>query len=205
MTDPIRTKTMEEFQEEFRKRLYAASIAGLFALVAAIGGAVWTYIRTLPGPLGLVPNGAVVAFWSEPEAKHADVCPDGWNPVSETAGRIIIGAGQQKEVWQRYTDGSSVPNGERMPFTPRKPQDVGGEETHVLTEKEMPGHIHGFEGTPQKRSGQGNWALDFAVGGPIGDTPVPDYTPSGKITSAGGGLSHNTLPPFLALYFCKKS
>lgn len=201
-------KTMEDIQreltDEFRKKLIAVIAASLVAgLVAAVVG-IWGYVKLLPGRLGLVPTGAVVAFWSEPGASPGEVCEEGWSPLRESVGRTIVGAGNTDATWQQYLDGSATPNGTRLAFVQRKPQDVGGEEMHTLTVPEMPSHVHEFNGVtePVGGWGAGPRSKQLSTGDPA---DWGSYTPSGAITAKGGSLSHNTMPPYIALYFCKKN
>ncbi len=61
---------------------------------AAIG--IWGYVKTLPGTVGLVPKGAVIAFWPEPGVKPEDVCKDGWSPFPQAWGRFIVGRSKKR-------------------------------------------------------------------------------------------------------------
>ena len=76
---------------------------------------------------------------------------------------------------------------------------TGGAETHTLTANEMPGHRH-VQTAGVGQTGQGKGAGNNAAG--ILNVPMVD---SANITrSAGGSQAHNNMPPYVALYFCKK-
>ena len=101
-------------------------------------------------------------------------CPRGWAEYFEAAGRMIIGVGR----------GSGL--------TGRSLRSKGGNETHELTLREMPRHRHGIP--VNAGSGRG-LALEPNLGLP--------GTPSG-VEMMGNGKPHNNMPPYIALYFCKK-
>jgi len=66
--------------------------------------------------------------------------------------------------------------------------EVGGEETHTLTELEMPSHYHTTNETQ---------ILAVAPGEAPVNAPIP--LPLGTTNSAGGGLAHNNLQPFVGI------
>lgn len=90
-------------------------------------------------------------------------------------GRVVVGVGS----------GSGL--------TTRAIADTGGEETHTLTEGEMPSHIHTQNNTPG--------AIVIPVGAPsafFADTQpgLPAWT-----GSTGGDGAHENMPPFHALKY----
>jgi len=104
-------------------------------------------------------------------------CPVGWVEYEEARGRAIIGANPSR------THG----------LTARAFGSTGGAETHTLTVAEMPSHNHG------------------GIFGSDGSRPrgTNDHRPETahntvRIATQGGGQPHNNMPPFIALYFCKK-
>lgn len=128
----------------------------------------------LAGAVAL-PAGLVAAF------DLPNGCPLGWSHFDASAGRVIIGVDGE-----RY----------RLSYEAGEPKYVtGGAETHTLTIEEMPAHSHRESGGRfSNRSGSGR-----------GD--VQDPGSSGRnirTDSVGGGKPHNNMPPYIALYYCKK-
>ncbi|WP_416064595.1 phage tail protein [Rhizobium sp. ZK1] len=105
-------------------------------------------------------------------------CPAGWTSYPGAAGRTIIGAGQGENLSSRSIE------------------ETGGAELHTLTIEELPQQtieISGLAGTS---------SVDrYNAGGR--DYPVVAKT-SGSVTIGGGGKSFSTMPPFIALSFCRK-
>lgn len=132
----------------------------------------------------LIPSGAVVAFDSEVG------CPRGWSELEDARGRMILGASN--------TEADAV-------LTRRQYREFGGAETHTLTVDEMPSHSHllPMRTTGQERPDIGSGAGPhghfqnrvLVEGGGMGQTTSPE----------GGGQPHNNMPPYIALYFCKKN
>jgi len=120
---------------------------------------------------------AVVAFYAD---KGQQACPDEWSLYVEAKDRMIVGAGALYQY----------------------PGETGGEEQVTLTETQMPSHKHSFSGTEVITGGWGEQAVrPVAVGG---TQASGRYTPQGAISQTGGGKSHPNMPPYIALYFCKK-
>jgi microcystin-dependent protein len=68
---------------------------------------------------------------------------------------------------------------------------TGGEDTHTLTENEMPSHTHS-EVT----------ATPVLINGGLG-APAPAAEPGvGSTGSTGGGQPHNNMPPYYTIRFC---
>lgn len=79
----------------------------------------------------------------------------------------------------------------------------GGEATHTLTVEEMPSHNHSLSDPIDKNSiklgsmtGDANWALTKRAAG---------YDYSLGTNSAGGGVAHNNMPPYLTVYMWKRT
>ncbi len=94
----------------------------------------------------------------------------GYFRLPDLAGRAVIGEGS----------GSGL--------TPRSLADQGGEETHTLSESEMPVHTH-----------SDNAAVASIVNGGV-EAPAAVATPTIMTTGpAGAGLPHENMPPFITL------
>jgi hypothetical protein len=150
-----------------------------------------------PGTDARVSSGLIMASLRQ----CADL-PGNWSDFHEARGRFIVGAGDHdKNPWP---DGLTV----RPPFTAGtvNPDNrtIGGAETVTLTEAQMPSQSHNSR----------NFHVGVGVSGAdnrdnlrieIGANPPADaYT--GPITTmdAGSSQPHNNMPPYIALYFCKK-
>jgi hypothetical protein len=148
-----------------------------------------------------IPTGAVIAFWTEPEAGQMKACPVGWSFLRESVGRTVVGAGKTDATWQQYIDGSDKPNGTLLPFTEKKPTEVGGEVFHLLTIHEMPKHSHVYVNSEPGAhiNSKGVPHPAFKFGGDAGLSPHDKAT-----TEIGGNAVQNNMPPYIALYYCKK-
>jgi hypothetical protein len=148
--------------------------------------------QSTPPPSIMAPKDMIAAFnISTKEAK----CPEGWTIFSEAVGRMIVGAGTAS------TNRDS--NGKLLTGRPSLADDpigsVGGEEQHILSIAEMPSHSH------RVYPHAGN------IVGPTGSFPGagsadPNATSrtNGVTEVQGGNQPHNTMPPFLALVYCRK-
>lgn len=154
-------------------------------------------IKGEPGNSEETPPGLVAAFYRS-ERGALGACPAGWSLFSEAGGRFIVGAGGHTNVDE---------NGGRLTRHPSAfdlPADaVGGSETHKLTVQEMPKHRHLPHGEVDRIVGYDNE-------GP-GDRAIQTRSTDGAsllnsaVTSfEGGDQPHNNMPPYIALYFCKK-
>ena len=124
-----------------------------------------------------VPSGAVAAF------DLVKGCPSGWSEFKLAAGRFILGVGA----------GNEDENGDFL--TRRGISEAGGEEEVTLTKEQMPRHGHGMVGELPSR--------EF-ITGKTPDT-VPTSTPGSELWLEGEDQPHNNMPPYIALYFCKKN
>jgi len=121
-------------------------------------------------------------------------CPVGWSHFDAAAGRFLIGV-----------DGNKY----KLPYVAGRPEyQFGGEERVALIEEEMPEHFHGLARVIDKKILDSDFGDDFVH--PAGDrkTITRDQI-RGLATDPAGGhkgkaLAHENMPPFVALYFCKK-
>lgn len=103
-------------------------------------------------------------------------CPKGWSEFKDAAGRVIVGVGA----------GAGL--------TARQFRELGGSEIHKLTADEMPAHRHDLWTSPQSGTS------GVMSGAARSDRPVN----SALRGAEGQGKPHNNMPPYIALYFCKK-
>ncbi len=135
-----------------------------------------------------VPSGAVLAF------DLPNGCPDGWAPFAAAQSRAIVGA----------TDGPFEPglgrDSEQEPLRELKYREHGGAETVTLKEAEMPRHSHLVPIALGPRAPYGRDSE--SVNSLAGSNEVP-FQPS-KTDGRGSAQPHNNMPPYIALYYCKK-
>jgi hypothetical protein len=140
------------------------------------------YIRKAAGG---VPAGAIIA-----SKLRCEDLSGTWSTFTEGTGRFLIGAGKPTnpgyETWEPEGGGPAIRLTERGILT------KGGEETHKLTEPEMPEHAHDYT----LRGGTAN------LGGSA--TPVWVGETNAKTRTAGGNREHNNIPPFVGVFFCLK-
>ena len=124
------------------------------------------------------PRGAIVAF--DRDDLGVDHCPEGWDPF-ELPGHVIVGAGSD---------------------APYRFRDLGGAAEHTLAVEEMPRHEHHIMNFEWGHTVNGNGAparID------VDDGPPWENSVGRLVTDArGGGKAHNNMPPYIALYLCKK-
>ena len=107
-------------------------------------------------------------------------CPDGWTRFEAANGRFILGVSDSFD-----------------------PLATGGEQRVTLTEAELPSHGHVI--------GPYEWGHSINGNGNAARIDVDDGRPwsghRGRLhaDASGGGQSHNNMPPYIALYFCKKT
>ena len=107
-------------------------------------------------------------------------CPDGWTRFEAANGRFMLGVSDS--------------------FGPLA---TGGERSVTLTEAELPAHDHLI--------GQFEWGHSINGNGHAPRIDVDDGPPWGERTgllladASGENQSHNNMPPYIALYFCKKT
>lgn len=143
-------------------------------------------------------KGAVIAFDRSEDrggGNAGGACPLGWKLFREAGGRMILGAGAHSNLDE---------NGEQISdyraFSDNPAQATGGTETHTLTPEQMPKHSH--------RSVQPQGFLvrqdTNSVVGVSTDRPDWGVVSTETTATAGGDAPHNNMPPYIALYFCKK-
>lgn len=131
------------------------------------------------------PSDAVVPFargrpsGAQPNGVADDPCPDGWTRYREADGRMILGVGPSDDPFRK-----------------------SGERTHSLTVAEMPSHDHGVY--MSLREGPGHALMWSNNPSPGNDVASNSQGPEPAGVLEGGGEPHDNMPPYIALYFCKK-
>ena len=123
-------------------------------------------------------SGFVAAF----ERDKTRPCPSGWGLFEPAGGRFIVGAGDNS-----FKDVNGID------LTDHSVGVVGGEERHKLTEAEMPNHRHAIARSANE--------INDHVAKFVGDTAMANRS---STDATGGDQPHNTMPPFVALYYCIK-
>lgn len=112
-------------------------------------------------------------------------CPDGWQRFGDSDGRMIIGVGSSDQS-----------------LTSRFYRDRGGAESHKLSVEQIPPHRHrlNFVEAPLIAGGRHGFAHPVMKGFPEEDA----FTGTTGGDSEREAQAHNNMPPYIALYFCKK-
>lgn len=151
-----------------------------------------------------LPTGTVAAF--DRDYKSESACPEGWDYYEPAGGRFIIGAGEHNNKWFDNISGEAKAIKIYQGYSQEKytgrigtidSRATGGAEVHSLTPDEMPRHRHGL-------THQGSdYSVDYP--GPGNAIGVTRTIGSVNTDLSGGGKPHNNMPPYIALYFCKKT
>lgn len=136
-----------------------------------------------------LPPGTILAF-ALPRPTDVDAgspsddpCPTDWTRYREADGRVVVGVGTHREGLAPYT-----------------PFQKDGERNHELTVDEMPTHAH--QTIHQFMQAVGSGGSNRIALMQDGVSASSRTTISEKV---GMGVPHNNMPPYIALYFCKKS
>ncbi len=153
-----------------------------------------------PGSGASFPPGAVVAF------DLADGCPVGWSDVgtkeaARFAGRTLIASGPR--VDRQTSNGTTLK---------RSHNDQGGEERVVLKPTELAAHSHGISDPQHAHKIMGLMRRDEGVAthgwagakGPYANDLGRPAATGISIMPTDAAESHSNMPPYIALYFCKK-
>lgn len=135
-----------------------------------------------------LPAGFVAAF-DRPAG-----CPEGWtNMEANWRGRTIVAA--SSEANDKYALGRT-----------------GGAEKHTLSIDEMPAHRHGI--STSRNAGrnihdglagsQEGYGIDQVFENPVGDAGSGFGSLDRILEEVGRSLPHNNMPPYIALYICRK-
>jgi hypothetical protein len=105
----------------------------------------------------------------------ASGCPIGWKQYGPAAGRFIVGVNEDN----------------RHGLSNRKYEATGGDEAHKLTAQELP-RLSLALSTREDINLQDRVKVPVVNGGSI------------VVDPAAKGAPHNTMPPYVALWICKK-
>ncbi len=174
---------------------------------------------------GLMTTGIVIASWK--------ICTElgaGWSDFHPGQGRMIVGAGNP--INDPYKKGLRARDAWKPSMVTPPNSTIGGAEFVALTEQQVPGHSHSMFSNNigfQKQPGGRNYiAAEVGYGSDIdlpdvGKNTPPQFSykliqgfnwPSIGRTSVFGGISgemetradaHPNMPPYIALYLCKKT
>lgn len=138
-----------------------------------------------------VARGAVVAF------DRDDGCPNGWSEFASARSRVIVGATPIPFPDEIGADDRGEP------LTPRQYRHDGGAEKHALSEGEGAKHHHLLYQYPfgweQGRTGDHHGRFQINANYSLKNRERTVYT-----NSTEEAEPHNNMPPFIALYYCKK-
>lgn len=175
-------------------------------------GRVAAYVGVTPPSGWLILNGDTIGNLSSgadhESTDYEELFVLFWNSMADTEAPVSGGRGigtatddwfagktlTMPDLRGRTILGSGAGNG----LTARTNGEVGGEETHLLTDNEMPSHTHGTTPSTPK-VGTTSYAWN---GGSTSDSPRNVTNLS--INAAGGDQPHNNMQPWLALNYIVK-
>lgn len=144
-------------------------------------------------------------------------CPGGWEKFEPAIGRFIIGAGTPSDpLYSTYEDG-----GQKLPISSYNWRKAEGVERYTLTEPEMPSHTHWnyVDDGYSHPEDEAKWTLGRSNSlqskfGPIASPLSSNQVGNDAYTGAryhriqqqprGNNASHDNMPPYVALIYCKK-
>ncbi|MFV0303237.1 MAG: hypothetical protein ACK5IP_20605 [Paracoccus sp. (in: a-proteobacteria)] len=174
----------DQVQKEARSHAIRWLIGAVVSLIAISVFGWWTFLRPIIERAVGVPSGAIMAF----DLGSSRECPEGWEILRETAGRVVVGAGDPQANKERAYGFDDT----GRPLTPRKYRQHGGEEIVQLSIDQMPSHGHNYETRARVMKQSGT------------HTAVWEGSAQAESSLAGGDKPHNNMPPYIAFYYCKK-
>ena len=203
---------IEEIRRETRKQITKSLARWVFAVIAALAIMAlmgwWLYLKPyMITEFGGVPRGGVLAF--DRDDLTQEKCPPGWSPFVLGRGRVLIGAGDPSK-------GDKGVGSDDKPLTIRNLRDSGGAEMHKLEEGEIPAHKHMVEDPGHSHRVSGGYSTKGGTKGPGGgELTVGNYAGGDhysrkqmtgiKVRPNDDGSPHENMPPYIALFFCKKN
>jgi hypothetical protein len=174
-------------------------IAAVVAVTVASAAATWAIIKSWV--VFDMPQGAVVAFSVE------SGCPAKWEQYKPATARVIIGAGANFP-----TDSSSSKDDRGEPLSPKGFLEYRGEQKHLLTKAELPKErvfFAVFKSSEFSLVNSGYPGDRFVGANPKGGPPLGTGaagTFDTRVTEPmGEGTPHSVMPPYVALYYCRKT
>lgn len=140
-----------------------------------------------------LPRGLVAAF------DLPDGCPVGWSSYDEAVSRVIVGAFMDRAAGSVDAPTEDM-NGEAL--SARHYRFTGGTEMHRLRPEEMPSHSH--VQVVGKKPENGGTGEPYPIGWGTGSSSTFRALEVGRTREAGSNTAYNNMPPFIALYYCKK-
>ncbi|MEM1130563.1 MAG: hypothetical protein AAGH83_08570 [Pseudomonadota bacterium] len=202
----------DEDKRTIRGTIIRSVVLSVLAGVTAGGAAVFAWLKDETANIfDPMPTGNVVVT-SVVECRELG---NGWEPFDEAGGRFIVGAGGHTSDSISEYNVFGLPENEA---NPRRKSAMGGAESVALELDEMPRHAH-ISSPPVENKGFPFWS-PYGVSGTtpmqMGFAPGFFASPANSVdsvyplTSAVGGnangdtMPHDNIPPYIALYFCKK-
>lgn len=200
----------ENDRKELRGEVLKWLVGGVLAGAAAAILAGWSYLRSVDPAalLGAAPSKNVVIM----SLVKCTELGKGWERYKEANGRFVVAENPDDKV---------IDLGKASEHVLKKKgiESVGGSEEVVLIEAQMPTHKHGYKDIFfSETSSNHNWNRtrghsDFTgVPHKIGlklkegvDQDNVGYQFSRDSFEKGSNKPHPNMPPYIALYFCKKN
>lgn len=195
----IKKQFRQDIRNEASKKAAQWAITGFvgFLSIAAFGW--WIFLKPhIINIVGGTPRGAVVSFHRDD--LDADTCPPGWRPFKQARARVILGAGDPKEA-----PGKLRFDGNQVPLKHYIQNQHGGEANVEITKYHLPEHRHeiNISTSLEQHPGLGLTLNPTYYTNNVVIVPAADETPM-ETASEGKGKYLEIMPPFIALYFCKK-
>lgn len=196
MINEIRKQTREQLAKWLVGASFALILFSITGWIFAAKPYVDNYIKSISNYSGLsgIPGDAVVAFDRPPSSP----CPEGWTQFKEATSRMIIGAGNSDDYYEKKFETDEM--GKKL--SPRSYRQHGGEEQVTLLEAHIPPHDHAPEGSPFTNLVGYNGKFT-RLGSDSGQNEL-NLQETEKLVNFGKGEAHNNMPPFIALHYCKK-
>lgn len=198
MPEQLSNELKDEIRSQAKKMAAKWTIMGVIALLGLTATGWWLVLKPkIIEIVSGVPKNAVVAFADE--SLNPEKCPKGWSSYKMARSRVIVGIGDPRST----RDGKLDAEAELRKFTNYGYGQHGGQERVVLSEAHIPEHQHVLEVSQFSFLGVGQGTPQGGLSRSEGTASrLPKDLPLSKY---GKGDPHDNMPPFIALYFCKKN